>query len=219
MLAMSARLGLDTKRGILYCVHEVMTMPGHHVGGGGLVYAFAIDAQSGDLKEINHQPSYGSLPSYVAIDATGKYLLVTNHTGRTPITKTARDESGKFRIELEYDEASTVLFALNADGSIGDPLDIHRHHGSGPLPRQFSLPRSIRSWPRPRATSLATCEDKGGDEIVFFIIDRSRNRLQVCEGGQYRATPGESSPRYSAFHPSLPYFYANHGNQAAYWRL
>ena len=55
---------LESKRNILYCSHESTTLPGYFLGGGGLVYAFAIDPETGDLTEINHQPSYGSLVAF-----------------------------------------------------------------------------------------------------------------------------------------------------------
>jgi len=197
---------LDSKRNILYCTNELETYPGNDMGGGGQVYAFAIDSETGDLTEINHQPSYGSLPSYVAVDATGKYLIVTNHTGHTPITKTVKDASGKYRIVLEYDEATTVLYKLDNDGSIGDPCDIYRHSGSGPLPRQtHPHPHSVVM--SPSGNLFAVC-DKGADRIYFFRINRETDRLEVCGGEGHKSITG-SSPRYSAFHPKLPYFYMN----------
>ena len=107
---------LDSKRNILYCTNEVATYPGYLAGGGGQVYALAIDPETGDLTEINHQPSYATLPSYVTVDAEGQYLIVTNHTGATPITRVVRDASGKYRIVLEYDDATTVLHTLNGEG-------------------------------------------------------------------------------------------------------
>lgn len=198
---------IDSKRNILYCTHEFMTQPGYLMGGGGLVYALAINPTTGALTEINHQPSYGSLPSYPAIDATGKYLIVTTHTGNTPITKTVQDASGKYRIVVEYDEAATILFRLNNDGSIGDPCDIYKHSGSGPdgeqtHPRVHSVMRS------PSGNLFAVC-DKGADKIYMFRINQQTEKLEVCGGQPYKSFPG-SLPRYSAFHPTLPILYVNH---------
>jgi 6-phosphogluconolactonase len=202
---------LDSKRNILYCVDEVMTQPGYLKGGGGLVYALAIDPETGDLTEINHQPSYGSLPAYVAVDGTGKYLIVVSHTGNAPVTKTVKDASGKYRIVIEYDDATTVLYRLNDDGSIGDPCDICKHSGNGPGPEQ-SHPRIHSVMASPSGNLFAVC-DKGSDQIFFFRINRETEKLQVCGGEGYKSIPG-SSPRYSVFHPTRPYFYMNHETKA-----
>lgn len=198
---------LDSNRNILYCVHESMTQPGYFRGGGGLVYALAIDPSTGDLTEINHQPSYGSLPAYPALDATGKYLIVVHHTGNTPITKTVRDKSGKYRVVLEYDEPSTVLFRLGADGSIGAPCDIYKHSGSGPDGEQtHSRLHSVMM--SPSGTLFAVC-DKGSDKLYFFRINRETETLEICGGKGYESFSG-SLPRYGVFHPTSPYFYMNH---------
>jgi 6-phosphogluconolactonase len=197
---------LDSKRNILYCVHESMTQPGYFRGGGGLVYALAIDPGTGDLTEINHQPSYGSLPAYPAVDATGKYLIVVHHTGNTPITKAVKDASGKYRVVLEYDEASTVLYRLGNDGSIGDPCDIYKHSGSGPDGEQ-THPRMHSVMMSPSGNLFAVC-DKGSDKLYFFRINRKTEKLEVCGEG-YKSFSG-SLPRYSVFHPTRPYFYMNH---------
>jgi 6-phosphogluconolactonase len=202
---------LDSKRNILYCVDEVMTQPGYLKGGGGLVYALAIDPETGDLTEINHQPSYGSLPAYVAVDGTGKYLIVVSHTGNAPVTKTVKDASGKYRIVIEYDDATTVLYRLNDDGSIGDPCDICKHSGNGPGPEQ-SHPRIHSVMASPSGNLFAVC-DKGSDQIFFFRINRETEKLQVCGGEGYKSIPG-SSPRYSVFHPTRPYFYMNNETKA-----
>jgi 6-phosphogluconolactonase len=198
---------LDAKRNILYCTHEFMTQPGYFRGGGGLIYALAINPKTGDLTEINHQPSYGSLPAYPAVDAAGKYLIVVTHTGNTPITKTVKDASGKFRIVVEYDEAATVLFRLNDDGSIGDPCDIYRHSGSGPDNEQ-THPRVHSVMMSPSGNLFAVC-DKGSDKLYFFRINRKTGKLKVCGGEGYKSFPG-SLPRYGVFHPARPYFYMNH---------
>ncbi|MDA8124993.1 MAG: beta-propeller fold lactonase family protein [Deltaproteobacteria bacterium] len=202
---------LDSKRNILYCTNEIETHPGYASGGGGQVYAFAIDPETGDLTEINHQPSYATLPCSVAVDGAGKYLIATNHSGHTPITKSVKDASGKYRIVLEFDDATTILYPLNDDGSIGDPCDIYKHSGKGPLPVQtHPHPHSVMM--SPSGNLFAVC-DKGSDQIFFFRINRETSKLEICGDEGYPSIPG-SSPRYSVFHPRGPYFYMNHENKA-----
>jgi len=197
---------------VLYCTDERATLPGYFRGGGGLIYAIEIDKRSGRLREINHQPSFGSLPSHLSLDATGEYLVVTHHTGREPVTKVCGSAAGEYRISLEYDDATTVLFPIRADGSIAAPADVHRHSGGGgPLPRQ-THPQLHSVAVSPCGSLFAVC-DKGNDEIVIFRIDRRTSRLEVCGGGVFKSIPG-SSPRYSAFHPTHPYLFVNHETRA-----
>jgi 6-phosphogluconolactonase len=200
---------LDAKRNILYCNDERMTHAGSgdDKGSGGLVYALAINPKTGDLTEINHRPSHGSLPSYPAVDATGKYLIVSHHTGNTPVSKMVKDASGKYRSVFEYDDVPTVLFRLNDDGSIGDPCDAYMHSGNGPDPEQ-THPRIHSVMMSPSGNLFAAC-DKGGDRLFFFRINRKTEKLEVCGGEGYKTFSG-SLPRYSVFHPTRPYFYMNH---------
>lgn len=199
---------IDMRRQVLYCVHESLTLPGFHQGGGGQVVAYAINPANGDLTELNRQPSHGTLPSYVVVDIGGKYLLATHHTGHTPITRSVTDASGAHRIALEYDDATSVVYRLLDDGCIGEVCDVFQHRGEGgPLPLQtHSQLHSIEMSP---SGALFVVCDKGSDEIALFRLDRSAGRLLPCAGSPHKAPPG-SSPRYSAFHPSLPYLYVNH---------
>jgi 6-phosphogluconolactonase len=199
---------LNSKRNILYCVDERMV---HFEAGerrsGSLLYAFAINPKTGDLTQISRRPSLGSLPSYVAVDATGKYLIVTHHTGNTPINKTVKDASGKYSSVYEYDGVATILFRLNDDGSIGDACDAYMHTGSGPDAQQ-THPRVHSVVMSPSGNLFAVC-DKGSDLLFFFRINRQTEKLEVCGGEPYKSIIG-SAPRYSVFHPTRPYFYMNH---------
>ena len=203
---------LDPKRNVLYCVDEVMTLPGHAVGGGGQVYAFAIDPQTGDLTEINHQPSYGSLPAYAAVDATGKYLIVSNHTGKWPVTKVVKEASGKYRTVAEYDDATVVLFRLHDDGSIGEPCDVYTHPGNGGALDSQTHANLHSVMMSPSGKLFAVC-DKGNDEILLFQINRKTEKLELCGGRSVATIPG-SSPRYSVFHPKRPYLFVNYETKA-----
>lgn len=212
---------VDAERGILYCTDESATNldlfdddryrghESHRIGGGGRIFALRLDRATESLQEIDHKPSFGSLPSHVAVDGTGSLLLVTHHTSRTPVTRTtrARGGGGGYRIVLEYDAANTVLFPLNDDGSIAEPSDIHRHTGrGGPLGRQTHAQlHSVMA--APSGDLFAVC-DKGNDRIVMFRVDRAANTLVVGNGTGTHARPG-SSPRYATFHPTRPYLYVN----------
>jgi 6-phosphogluconolactonase len=197
---------LDAPRNILYCTDERSNHPAYGPGGGGRVYALAIDPESGDLTMINQQPSYAALPSYVTADQGRKYLLVTNHSREIAVARSVRDASGKYHVVPEFDDATTVLYRLNENGSIGDACDIYKH--------SMADPGSSYRNPHPHSVSMspsgglfAVC-DKGADQIVFFRIDYETEKLVVCGGEGHRTIQG-SAPRYSAFHPTRPYFFMN----------
>lgn len=201
-------LCVDASRHVLYCTNETMTPPGQAKGGGGEVCSFSINPLNGQLTLLSRQPSYGSLPAYLTLSADGRYLIAVNHTGHTPATRVRRTPEGGFAIERQYDDATTVLYRLHPDGSIGQPCDIHWHTGKGgSLPQQThsQLHAVVRS---PSGQWFVVC-DKGSDEVVLFSIDAQADRLKLCPGSPQASVPG-SSPRYCAFHPSRPYFYVNH---------
>ncbi|HSS13282.1 MAG TPA: beta-propeller fold lactonase family protein, partial [Rhizomicrobium sp.] len=75
--------------------------------GTGSVSSYAIDPTSGALKLINRVPAHGNTSGHLAVDASGKWLLVAN-----------------------YGSGSVASFALNADGSIGEMADFKQHSGS-----------------------------------------------------------------------------------------
>ncbi len=65
------------------------------------VVAFAIDATTGGLTELNRKSSEGGGPAYVSVDATGKWVLVANYGGGT-----------------------VAVLPVQADGSLGDAVDV-----------------------------------------------------------------------------------------------
>src|SRR5690348_504603 len=46
---------------------------------GGSVVAFARNAESGDLTQLNSQPTHGSAPCYVSTSADGSAVFVANY--------------------------------------------------------------------------------------------------------------------------------------------
>ena len=198
---------LDAKRRVIYFGHEDMTLPGQVYGGGGQVFALAIDGESGDLTEINHQPSYGALPVQIAMDPTGNYLIVPHHTGSFPITKVKKDEAGRYKTVAEYDDASIVLSPLAADGAIDDPCDIYIQTGpGGPLERQTHP--HLHTVVMSPSGKLFFVSDKGNDQILMFRINYEARKLELCGGKPFPTVPG-ASVRCAVFHPTKPWLFTN----------
>jgi 6-phosphogluconolactonase (cycloisomerase 2 family) len=203
---------LDARRRVIYFGHEDMTLPDRPYGGGGQVFAFSIDPATGDLTEINHQPSYGALPVCLAQDPAGQYLVVPHHTGSFPITKVTKDANGRYTTVSEYDDASVVLFPLAENGAIGDPCDIFIQTGTGGPLKQQTHPH-LHSVSVSPSGKLFVVGDKGNDQILMFRIDEVEHKLVLC-GGKPFATLAGSSIRCSVFHPSKPFLFANFETRA-----
>lgn len=194
---------IDKRRNVLYCTNEIAKLPGYAEGGGGRVFAFALDTVTGDMTQISCKPSFAPLPCGCCVDSNSEFLLVTNHSGGSAVTKAVKDIDGKYHISLEYDDASVVMYPINENGSLDDPCDIYKLEG---LPSQGRPhPHSVSA--APDGSCYIVC-DKGVDRIWTFKIDRTEKKLVLCGTEGYRTAP-KSSPRYGCFHPEKPYFFAN----------
>src|SRR4051812_11878678 len=69
---------IDAKRHFLFCVNEIDNFEG---GNSGAVSAFSIEPASGKLTLVNQRSSMGAGPCHLALDRTGKFLLVANGAG------------------------------------------------------------------------------------------------------------------------------------------
>jgi 6-phosphogluconolactonase (cycloisomerase 2 family) len=201
---------LDRKHDVLYITDERVDLPGMRQGGGGQTIAFSINPQNGDLAEIGRQPSYGANPASLVTDPESRFLLVVNHGSRAIITQTETDADGKIRIRTRHDESSVVLFPIGDGGIIGAPCDIFRLSGEGP--ESFQLGPHAHSIRRSPSGKLYAVCDKGGDQIYMFRLDGDKKKIVLCPGSPLHRTPG-SAPRYSVFHPTLPYLFVNKENK------
>jgi len=146
-------------------------------GGAGSVSAFAIAAETGDLKFLNQQPSRGEGPCHVNIDRTGKYALVAN-----------------------YGSGSAAVIPIQADGSLGEPTGFVQHEGSGPNSQRQKGPHahSINISPDNRFVFVA---DLGIDKIMIYKLDTDKGALVANDPPFAKVKPG-AGPRHFVFHPS-----------------
>ena len=200
----------DEKKGVLYFTDERKGNPDFKYGGGGRVFAVNVSPEDGSLTVLNSNYSYGALPSYVAADDQGKYLVLTNfgpNKKPEPITTLAKDESGAWRIQVQVDTASTVLLRRNEDGSVGQVCDIVVHSSEGTA-NNLRAAHAHSVVASPDKKLFAVCE-MGTDRIYLFAIDVERDKLVLPSGAPYVCEKG-TGPRYSAFHPTKPFFFINY---------
>jgi len=95
-----AFLAVHPNRKFLYAVNE---------GGENTVTAFAIDAKTGKLTAINQVSALGQRPCHLAIDHTGKWMVVTN-----------------------FADGKVTEIPVGANGRLGEPKNLPPHAGAQP---------------------------------------------------------------------------------------
>ena len=99
-------LALDPSRRFLYVINEIDDYEGKKTGS---VEAFAIDSNTGMLTLLNRQSVGGPIPAHLAVDPSGRHLVVANYIG------------GNF-----------VVLPIGADGRLGPVSGELKDTGSGP---------------------------------------------------------------------------------------
>lgn len=198
----------DKKKDILYCTDERPGNPQFEQAGGGRIFALKLDPQTGLPEELNHALSYGSRPSFAALDKDCRHLVVTNfgaskHAG-TAITQIYQDDYGNYHARASFDDATTVLYRLENDGSIGTACDVFFHRQEGEQHPRVPHAHCVRS--SPDGKFFAVCE-MGTDKIYMFSIDQENHKL-LCPNGPYQYETGYG-PRYCFFHPTKPFLFIN----------
>src|SRR5216683_3062446 len=172
-------LAVDPRRHFLYAVNE---LPKYKGQASGAVSAFAIDRQTGKLSQLNEVASRGADPCYIALDKTGKYVLVANYTG-----------------------GSVAVFPVLKDGRLGEASAFVQHQGSGANKERQEAPHAhwIQTSPDNR---LAAVSDLGLDELVLYRFDAAKGSLEPNDPPFVKVSPG-SGPRHAAFHPNGKFVY------------
>jgi 6-phosphogluconolactonase len=149
---------------------------------GSSLSAYAIDPATAKLTFLNQKPSGGGDPSYISLDATGRYVMVANFQG-----------------------GSICVYALLPDGSLGERTAFDQHTGVGVKPAGTSPPRahSIRVDPGNRFVLAA---DLGLDRLYVYRFDSKTGVLQPNDPPFATVAPG-LGPRHMAFDPSGRFVY------------
>jgi 6-phosphogluconolactonase len=168
---------LNASGTVLYAVSEIS---GWHEG---IVSAYALDRSTGKLTYINKQATLGSITAHASIDATGRWLFVTNY------------RSGPDGLRPPQ---AVVVYPIDADGGIGAPVARVAHTGSGPNPARQEGPHPHCAVPSPDNRHLVVA-DLGIDQVLTYAFDPASGVLSLAH--TLSLSPG-SGPRSIAFHPS-----------------
>src|SRR5450755_629787 len=184
-------LTIDRSGHFLYAVNETQEYKGGKSGG---VSTFAINRQTGKLSLLNTVSSRGADPCYIAIDRTGKYVLVANYTG-----------------------GNVAAFPIAADGRLGEASSVVADKGTlGPNKERQDAPHS--HWIETSADNrFAYVADLGLDRVLSYRFDAAKGTLtetsyadslapNASDSFSAKLAPG-SGPRHVAFSSNGHFMY------------
>jgi 6-phosphogluconolactonase len=171
-------LALHPTRPLLYSVERQVDEPGLQTGA---VTGFAVDPAGGRLTRLNRQPSGGASPCYVSVHPSGRYVFAAN-----------------------YASGHVASYAVAADGSVGPPISVVHHQGSGPNPQRQEGPHAHSIVPDPGGTFVLSC-DLGIDRVLIYRL--SAEGALLPNDPPAGVANGGSGPRHLAFHPSRRFVY------------
>jgi 6-phosphogluconolactonase len=158
----------------LYAVGELDNFAGQKAGA---VSAFSIEAGTGKLTLLNQQASGGTGPCHLAVDKTGKCVVVAN-----------------------YGSGSIAALPVDEEGKLGKAGAIIQHRGSSVNPQRQSGPHAHCAVIDPGNRFALTC-DLGLDKVFVYELDPGRASLVPNEPLSASVAPG-AGPRHVAFHPN-----------------
>ena len=160
-------VALDPSKRFLYVVNEIDDYEGKKSGS---IEAYAINADTGTLKLLNRQSLNSPIPAHLAIDPTGRYVVVANYIG------------GDF-----------VVLPIETDGRLGPISGVLKDTGTGPNKdrQEAPHPHSVVFDPDGRFIAAA---DLGIDKVqTFRLINGGLERVSDTT-----VAPG-AGPRHLVF--------------------
>src|SRR5581483_3671331 len=148
----------------------------------GSVTSFAIDTETGKLRQINQVSSKGTSPCYVVVDRTGKYVLIAN-----------------------YGTGSVAAFPIQQNGGLGEASAFVQHTGSSVDPKRQKGPHA-HSINMSLDNRFAVAADLGLDKLLVYRFDPSNGSLVANDPPSASVHPG-AGPRHFFFHPNDRFAY------------
>ncbi|MCC7334216.1 MAG: lactonase family protein [Pirellulaceae bacterium] len=141
------------------------------------VAAYAIEADTGTLRRLNRQSARGTASCYLAVDASGKSVLVANYSSGTVAALPVRD-----------------------DGSLGSAASFVQH-GDGSDDAQGQNGAKAHCFVISPDNRFALAADLGIDKILNYRLDAATALLAPNEAQPFVQLPPGSGPRHLTFHP------------------
>ena len=155
----------------VYAVNELQNFDG---APGGSVTAFAVDAGTSKLTQLNVQATRGAGPCHLALDKTGRFLAVANYGGGNysllPVGSDGRLQA-----------AVSVLAGQPVEGN---PTKARGHMVGFAAGNKYLI-----------------TADNGLNQMLVFAFDARSGKAALNNTPPVMLPPG-SGPRHYAFHPS-----------------
>jgi 6-phosphogluconolactonase len=174
-------LAIHPTRKYLYAVSEIANYQGQKTGA---VSAFSIDASTGKLTFLNRVSAKGDGTCYVAVDKTGKNVLIANYGG-----------------------GSVAVLPIDTDGKLKEASSFVQHKGEVANLKRQGGPRghSINLSPD---NKFAVAADLGLDQLIVYKFDANAGTLTPNDPPFIKMAP-VAGPRHFMFHPNAKYGYTN----------
>ncbi len=173
-------LAFDPARKLLFCVNEFKEFEGE---AGGAVSAYRIDPATGALTFVNQKASHGTDPCHLAVDATGRNLLVAN-----------------------YSSGSVAVLPIDGEGALKDASCVIQHEGSSVNPNRQAGPHShgVTITPDNR---FVLVPELGLDKVMIYALDTNLGRLTLNPAQPFVSAAPGAGPRQVVFHPNGRFAY------------
>ncbi|SAK79823.1 6-phosphogluconolactonase [Caballeronia hypogeia] len=145
------------------------------------ISAFRVDKATGELKFLNKQSTEGKNPVHLAIDPTGRYIVVSNHIG-----------------------ASLAVLPIAADGSLQPLTQLVKLEGPIGPHRVEQKQAKPHFNPFDPTGEFVIVPDKGLDRVFSF---RFKDGQLTPAQAPFVTTRETAGPRHIAFHPKGTHAY------------
>lgn len=171
-------LAVSKDQKFVYAVNEY---PGAKDGD---VSVFALDKPKGQLSFLNKQTTAGASPCYIAVDSTGKNVVVSNYSG-----------------------GNLSLFKAGADGTLQPALQTLAHEGYGVNVQRQEMPHPHCAVFSPDEKYLFSC-DLGNDRVYKYKFNAADATTPLTDGDpQYISLEDGFGPRHITFSSDGKYAY------------
>ena len=165
-------LALHPRHPFLYAVNE----------GSSQVSSFAVAPDSGQLKPLNQLSSGGAGPCHLAVDRTGRVLLVANYGG-----------------------GSFASISIRENGELGNLTKVEQFAGSGPNRKRQESPHAHFAHVTPD-NRFVLVTDLGTDRIMIYHLHPETASVEP-DKPPFAVADSGAGPRHLVFSPDQRFAY------------